>query len=327
MTGSEVVMVRLQRGKHHNLEVTLSRRISPNWPLILVVLSWGFNFVSLKVLYREIEPSAVALMRFLAMWSMLVPLCVARGLSLRYQRTDVVRVLFAGFLAMGLYMVLFMEGLHLTHPAEGAIILATSPVLTYLLASALRQEKFSFAALGFSCIAFVGVAIVIFGGATSPKSPGGDTAIKGDLVLLVSAVVWATTVVTMRPLLKKYEATQLLTLSMPGGALVMIPYGLPALLKTPVSHVSSFGWLMFAQVSILSGVVGFACFYLGVKQVGATRATLYQYFVPPTAAFFAWLVMGKSLLPVQVLGLIVLLGGVVATTQVRVASAAATELK
>lgn len=267
------------------------------------------------------NPPTVALLRFSVMWLLLAPLCTFRGLSLRYHKDDAVRILVAGFLAMGVYMVLFLEGMNRTSPAEGAIILATSPVITYLFASALKQEVFSLPALLASFTAFVGVAIVIIAGASH-----GNGNLTGNLILLVSAVVWAFCVVFMKPLLKSYEATQLLTLSMPGAVVVLIPYSLSSLLHTNFGKVSGMGWLMFAQVSVLSGVVGFSCFYLGVKQVGASRATLYQYFVPPTAVFFAWLVMGKTLAPFQFLGLVVLLIGVIATTNVRLAAAKLSEV-
>ena len=258
------------------------------------------------------DPPAVALLRFLTMWAVLVPICYFRGLSLKYNRDDALRVLGAGMLAMGIYMVLFMQGMSLTSPAEGAIILATAPVLTYLISVAVRIEQFHWIAFISSCIAFIGVGLVILGGASSS---GGS--VFGNVVVLGSAVVWSGTVVFMMPLLHRYEATQLLTLSMPGGALIMIPFGTLSLCHSNLAAVTPVAWLMFLQVAILSGVVGFACYYLGVKQVGPSRTALYQYFVPPTAVFFAWILMGKTLSPVQGIGFGILLLGVVMTSRSR----------
>jgi len=302
------------RDPYHNRRVSSTKRFSISWPLILVVLTWGFNFVSLKILYREMEPPAAMLLRFATMWALLIPVCKLRGLSLVYVAKDAVRILISGFISMGLYMVLFMEGLHMTSPAEGAIILASSPVMTYLMATALKQERFSAPALIGSSIAFAGVAMVILGG----TSADGAT-MKGNLIMLASSVVWAYCVVYMKPLLNRYDATQLLALSMPGGALLMVPYGLASLVHTNFRGVSPLGWMMFLQVSVLSGVIGFGCFYVGIKQVGASRATLYQYFVPPAAALFAWIVMGRTLAPIQMVGLVILLFGVFATTKARIA--------
>lgn len=255
------------------------------------------------------------------MWALLLPLCLSRGLSLRYRREDVLRVLVAGFLSMGLYMFLFLEGLHKTSAAEGAIILATSPVWTYLMAAALKQETFRLKGFVGSCVAFLGVAVVIAGGAASDGST-----LKGNLELLASAILWAFCVVYMKPLLKHYEATQLLTLSMPGGALLMVPYGIGSVMHLHFGAISLVGWLMFLQVAVLSGLVGFACFYVGIKQIGPSRTTLYQYFVPPTAVFFAWSILGKTLSPFQFLGFAVLLYGVVTTSRARISAEASSDL-
>jgi len=268
--------------------------------------------VSLKLLYKEIDTPAVALLRFGAMWAVLIPLCLFRGLSLKYDRSDAIRVLFSGFLAMGLYMVLFLEGMSMTSPAEGAIILATSPVLTYIISILVKAERFNAAAMLNSLVAFIGVGLVILGGSSST---GGT--VLGNLVIFGSSIVWSGSIVYMKPLLRKYEASQLLALSMPGGAIVMIPFGFHAVSVTHFAAISLAGWLMFLQVSILSGVVGFACYYLGVKQVGPSQTSLYQYFVPPTAMFFAWVLMGKTLAPIQGVGFVILLIGVILTTRAR----------
>jgi drug/metabolite transporter (DMT)-like permease len=121
----------------------------------------------------------------------------------------------------------------------------------------------------------------------------------------------------MRPLLHKYDPTQVFTLSIPGAIPVMLLYGLLPALHTDYAAISSLGWIMFAQVTIISGVVSFVCFYIGIHQIGPSRATMYQFFIPPTAAIFQWIIYGRALLPMQWLGLGVLMGGVVYTARAR----------
>jgi drug/metabolite transporter (DMT)-like permease len=99
-------------------------------------------------------------------------------------------------------------------------------------------------------------------------------------------------------------------MSMPGALVILVPYGWSAMVQTNFSAITPYAWLMFAQVAVMSGVVAFACFYTGIKQVGAAQATMYQFFVPPFAALSAWWVLGKVLLPLQMFGMIVVLGGV-----------------
>jgi len=281
-----------------------------------VVLCWGFNFVAVKVLQPMMSVEAIALLRFLVMASLLVPICWARKEPLRWERRDMWHILGVGFASMGVYMILFLEGLERTSAAEGAIVLATAPIMTYLLSCALGQEVFRLPALAGALVAFVGVTIVILGGAAA-----GHGSLLGNLIVLASSVMWSVATVMMRPLLARYKPVPLFTMSLLGGFPVMLVYGLPAVLRTDFSGVTQLGWVMFSQISVLSGVVAFVCFYEGLRQIGAAGATLYQFFVPPTAALAAWLVMGKALAPVQFIGLVVVLAGVIYSTRARAVAA------
>ncbi len=278
-----------------------------------MVVSWGLNFVSLKVLYRDMTPPAVSLVRFAAMYLLMVLLCKFRGESLRPKQGDLLPILGTGFMWMGVYMVVFYEGLNLTSPAEGAIILATAPVFTYLLAVMLKQEKFTLQALLGAFVAFMGVSIVIGAGAAS----GAHGSLAGNLLMLFSALLWAIAVVMTRPFLAKYSPTQTVTMSMPGALIVLIPYGARAVIHTDFVHISPFGWLMFAQVAVLSGVIAFSCFNEGIRQVGASVATLYQFFVPPMAALFSWWILGTTLKPIQAVGVGVVIAGVAIASMAR----------
>lgn len=289
-------------------------RIPLNLPLVVTVLFWGFNFVAVKLVYRDIPPLVVLFDRALLMGLLLAGVCRWRKLSLRYPQGDALRILLAGFLGMGVYMVLFLEGISMTSPAEGAIMLASAPIFTFFLASAFRQEAFTWPALAGNLVGFAGVVIVILGG----SSAGTHGTLEGNLITLFSAVIWALAVVVMRPLLHKYDATQAFTLSIPGALPVLLAFGLMPAIHFDYAAVTPFGWLMFLQITVMSGVVAFVTFYVGIHQIGSHRAGFYQYFIPPTAALFQWLVYGQMLSLVQWGGLLVLLLGVIYASRARV---------
>ena len=290
------------------IRVALRHNILMRWPnpyLCIMVLCWGFNFVAVKAVYSEISAPAVALLRFFLMSAILVGLSIRQGESLRFEPGDAPRLLFAGFLTMGLYMVLFMEGMRLTTPAEGAIVLATMPIFAYLMACVARQERFRGVAFAGGITAFLGVATVILGGAS-----GSHGSIIGNLVILASSVVWAFAAVFSKPILVKYSPLRFFTLSMVGGFPVMLIYGTTQLAHTDLTKVDLYGWGMFLHIAVLSGVVAFLCFYEGVRKIGAGRSTMYQYFVPPTAVASAFAVFGKTIVGVQWLGMVIVLAGV-----------------
>lgn len=276
-----------------------------NLPLTVTVLAWGFNFVGLKILYKEVSPEAVALLRFLGMWAILVAICLAAKESLKFPKEDRWRLLFFGFMSMGIYMVLFLEGLRLSSPAVTAIILNTSPIITMLLMAAMGHERLRAGAFLGAIIAFSGVVMVILSGSVS-----GQGSLKGNLIILLSAVAWAYCVVLMKPLLDRHSPLKVLTLSMPGALPVLLVYGLVATVQVDYGAITPMGWSMLFHVSVISGVVAFLCFYKGVRMAGGNGAMLSMFFVPPTAAIFAWLMLGYLLLPLQLIGLAVVIAGV-----------------
>ncbi|HVL39457.1 MAG TPA: DMT family transporter, partial [Fimbriimonadaceae bacterium] len=295
----------------------------PNLPLSITVLVWGFNFVAVRRLYGEgVEPvpqmtaPSVALLRFLAMWGLLWAVCKWRGDRLAYPPGQAGRILLMGFLAMGLYMVVFLEGMRTSSAAEGAIILATAPVLTLLMAVLAKQERFQVGILVGSVFAFVGVCLVVLAGAEL-----GEGKLVGNLLVLSGSFIWAWSTVVSRPLVSQHSPYVILTLSMPGALPILLPYGLADSLSLDYGAFRLDTWMMFAHVVVMAGLVGFIGFFEGVRQIGGPAAMLYQYFVPPIAALFAWLILGTHLLPLQLIGLGVVFLGVASAQRARTRSA------
>ncbi|HXH61755.1 MAG TPA: EamA family transporter, partial [Fimbriimonadaceae bacterium] len=55
-------------------------------------------------------------------------------------------------------------------------------------------------------------------------------------------------------------------------------------------------------------------YYRGLADVGPAKTGMVQFFIPPTAAFFAWAVFGGSFVPLQAIGMaIVVLGTLVSS--------------
>lgn len=280
-----------------------SSPMRPNLPLVVTVLFWGFNFVSLKLIRPdELSAGAVYGLRFALQWIALAALCAAMRLPLRAPREHRARIALVGFLTMGLYMALFIAGATRTRPTDSAVILATMPVMTWLAAIVAGQETFAIGRLLASFVAFGGVALVILGGGAQA---GGD--LLGDSLVAFGGVFWSVGVVIARPVLADVPALSFFTMTMPGALPVVLVVAGPALVRVDWARVSAVSWANLAQLVLGSGVLATACYYRGINDLGAAGATLYQYFVPVIAAGFAWSLLGQPLRPVQGLGFAILL--------------------
>lgn len=282
-------------------------------PLAMTILVWGYNFIALKVLYREVPPGPAALVRHvlmgLCLWAIV-------WFWYRHERKGLwrfdLRIWAFGALSMGVYMVLFLEALDRTSAPEGAIVIATAPLFTTLFAVLARQEAFSVRVLIGALVAFAGVGLVVFGGADFQGAH-----LLGNGLMLASAIAWALGAVVSRPLVKDRSAMVVLTQSMPAGLLVLVPYAIVGTLKVPWFSLQPETYGAFAHFTFLAGVLGFVGFFYGVQKVGAPGAMFYQYGVAPLATFFAWVFLKDALHPWQVVGMGVVMAGVVMATAAR----------
>lgn len=284
--------------------------------MLITILAWGYNFVSVKLLYAEMTPPVLALVRYFALLVFLWGTCLVLKVNTKVEKGDWPRILWSGALAMGIYMVLFLSGMSLTNPAEGAILISTTPLWAYLFSLVRRLEPFSLVGIIGTLIAFIGVVCVVTGGGID-----GHGTVLGNSIVFIAALVWTAATFTMRPLLTKYEPLPLLTLSLPGAAPILLVYGLIPTLNYDFSKLSPSGWGNLVQISVLSGGVAFVCFYHGIQKIGPAKATRYQFFVPPLAALFSMWVLKKPILPLQWLGILLVLGGVALTSFAREAVA------
>jgi drug/metabolite transporter (DMT)-like permease len=274
----------------------------------MTMFSWGLNFVAVKkVNMAGMSPAALSLSRALLMLVILLPIAIGYREKLKFESwNEAWKILGLGALSLGIYIILFLEGLSRVTPPEGAILMATAPIWALFFEAAFGMEKLRLPSLLGAILAFVGVGVVV-----SPSiTHGGKDTKLGVILVLVGAMCWALSAIASRVLVKGVSPLRMLTLSMPGGILLLLPYSLHATLNAPWSSFTFEWWGWYSWVVVLSGVFGFLWFYTGVRQCGAGGAMLYQFLVPPLATLFSFIVLGTTIYPIQALGLVMVLTGV-----------------
>lgn len=265
---------------------------------------WGLNYVCLKLIFARWPAPSAMLARFLLIWVGLVVACQLTGDKKRLDKQDALAVLYFGFVSMGVYLVVFMSGVNLTSPPEASMIFSTVPLFTALYAFLTRKEQWHSRTFAGIVIGVLGVAIIEVGDLHSVRGHW-----KGNILVLVSALLWSHMALMMPRLLKKYSPLRLFALSMVGGLPVMFAYGLGPSLRVNWGHLPAITWVEMAYSGVVSGTLGFTFFYRGVKEVGPTRATQYQMLLPVWASLFAVLITGEQLVLRYFLGGILVIVG------------------
>lgn len=164
--------------------------------LLLVSILFGINYVATKRLVAAVPPAAWVFYR-IAGGALLLGLLA----TLRRRGWPAPRLLgwlgIAGLLGVLLNQILFTEGMARTTPARSAVLNATIPVWTMLLAIAVRQERLRPRRLAAVALALAGVLVLLRADQGFPE--GGDT-LLGDLLTLANVLCFASFLVLMRAL-------------------------------------------------------------------------------------------------------------------------------
>ncbi len=277
----------------------------PHPALLFVVITWGMNFVVLKYTYMELHVQQVMLLRYvfqgIVMW------VYAWALKLNYKppKGELFKFWITGFMSSGLYMVLFLEGMARVGASQGAVCLATAPIWVSIFSVVKGHDRGRWQLFVGGALAYAGVAAVILMG-TGEK----HWTVLGLAFMLASALVWATSVVMMKPLLTDRPAVGVYVATFPGAAFILVPYAIKETLAFDYSQVGWIGWSGLAYLALIAGFGAFTAYYVGVRDVGAPKASMVAYFVPVVAAIGAWGFQGEALNLFQILGVVVLLVGV-----------------
>lgn len=279
-------------------------KLLPFLVLAIISLIWGLNFVIIKVAYRYFSPESLGLIRYVAMIPLMYLVAHITKQKANIPPRQRWRFWKAGLLGSGVYMVLFLEGMDRVSPGVGAVILATAPIWIGLFSILAKHEAFRWRLLVGTLVGYLGVVMVILG-----RMSTGSSSWLGIGLVAVSALVWAWSVIEMKPLLDEQPAIGMFASSLPAAGLVLIPYGIADTLRIDWLAVPLTGWLSLGYLVVLAGVLCFVLYYYGVQTIGSSKTARIGYFVPLVANLGGWLILDEAMTLVQFAGVGVVLVG------------------
>ena len=277
-----------------------------------IVVIWGLNFTVLKKALTAVDPLVFNALRFTFATAFLAVLWrFERG---RGQRAWAPwRILWAlGLLGHVGYQVLFIEGLARTTSGSSALLIATSPLWTAVLASACLREPSGPRVWTGLALALVGSLLIALASGTvaAGLDAEGGAVFAGNALTLGAALAWAAYTIASRAWLRYASPLALafgsMLLSTPLLWLIAAPEleGFDPLALEP--------WVWGAALYAGVGSIGLAYWLwnLLVQKVGATRTALASYLVPIVALVCGPLFLGEALAASQVAGGALILLGV-----------------
>lgn len=271
--------------------------------IILLGAIWGCSFVFNAILIREIGPIWVTALRVsigaLGCWVVMLALrkSVPRDPMLWLQLAGL------GIIAYAIPFALFP--LAQAHLASGiaAIINALTPMVTALTShfwiggEKATRTKFTGVAIG-----FVGAAILV-----SPAlASGGSSQLWAVAACLGATLCYALSLNITRSY-KHIEPTALAAVALTGAAAVAVPVAFLAEGVPVITRAESWGAAI--AIGLLSTAFTFQIMYRILPRVGATNFATTTFIAPISALLIGVTVLGETILPIQLLGMVVIFFG------------------
>jgi drug/metabolite transporter (DMT)-like permease len=284
-------------------------KIPPYVFLILATLFWAGNFTFGRVLSETLPPFGINLIRWIIACVVLVPLTLARERrivpSVSGQWPALVVMSVAGVL---LFQSLVYLSLRFTTSVNAALIAATTPIMTLLIAAVIGTDRLTRRRVVGAFLSLVGVAWIVFRGSLGALL--GLSVNRGDLMMLLAAFLWAVYTILSQRVLRSVSPLATTTIITLLALPPLIIVGGYELMTQPIGNITPVVVLGLLYVGIIASVVAFLCWNTGIEGVGAARGAVFLNLIPVFTALIAVPLLDERLGAAQLLGGLLVISGV-----------------
>jgi drug/metabolite transporter (DMT)-like permease len=279
--------------------------------LLLTAIIWGSNYSVIKFVLQEVPARAFNGLRLLiasTVFLVVIGATARRDHVRRLTARDWAVVTLLGIVGQFLYQILFVAGLERTSVMNASIIIACTPAAVSIASAAVGHERLPLAHWMGTALSFLGVTLIVGGGAAS-----GVSSPVGDLMMVACVGCWTVYTVAGRPLLASYSPIVITGLSMAIGTAIFLPFATADFARTPWADVRVVAWVCVVFSSLLALNFAYTSWYLGVRQLGSSRTSIYSNVVPVAALVVAMAWLGERLVGMRLAGALLVAAGVVLT--------------
>lgn len=239
--------------------------------LVLSIVLWGANFNLSQPALAELHPLVAAAGRFVV--AALVMLVIV---AVRRERLPLLRFgrayLLLGTVGIAGFNVMFFFGMQGTSPVNGALIMATNPLVTALLAAAFLGERPSRRQMLALPVALAGVAFVLLGNGNSLHLAPGDT------LMLGANICWASYNVLVRRVMPPVSGVVNTAGVMVMGAVVLSAIAWVADAPLVMPSAGAAGAVL--GMAVCGSVLGYLFYNAALARLGAGKTALFLNLVP-----------------------------------------------
>ncbi len=267
----------------------------------------GAAMVASRYVIVQTEPASLALLRYvIGSLGLIPPFLLIRWV--RFAGRDLLPIALLGIGQFGILIALLNYGLQYIGSGLGALLFASFPLMTMVIAAGLRLEAMTLAKTAGVLLTIIGVGLAVSDRLVLPDA--GSDVILGMVAVLGSALTGAVCSVFYRPYLQKYPPLQVGVFAMLASVVFLVlPAAGEGFFRAPPSFTAA-GWTAVAFIGLASSLGYYAWLY-ALKHATPTRVALFLALGPVVAAGLGAALLGETLTPLFLLGLAAVVCGLV----------------
>ncbi len=251
--------------------------------LLAVGIIYGLNYSIAKLVMNGgyVGPSGFILFRVLFGVLFFTALLRSKVFYFPFTKSEWIRIAICGALGVAINQLSFFRGLEITSPINAALILTLTPMIVLILSFLFRREVFKwYKLLGVLSGAF-GAALLITNGFKTIEFSAFN---KGDLLVFVNVVSYASYLIVVVPLIQKYDALVVVRAVFLLGLLYVTPFGIQEALMVDWSQFDLNVLVSFSYVLLCTTGLAYWLNAYALKIVSAPIVSIYIYLQPLVAA-------------------------------------------
>jgi len=271
----------------------------------------GLAIVASRYVIDQTTPVTLALLRYGVGFLCLAPVVLITSRSW-FRARDLLPIAVLGILQFGILVALLNLALLYISSAQTALMFATFPLQTMILAAVFGVETLTWQKSMGIVLTIIGITVVL--GDTLLQNTGTPDAWIGFTAAGLSAFCGAICSICYRSYLQIYQAQNIAALAMLAsvGFLLIISVvegGLP-----DVARISMTGYAVILFIGV-SSALGYFAWLWALKYMSPTRVTMYLSLSPITSAFFGVIFLSETLNLNLALGIALVISGLLLALQ------------
>jgi len=278
--------------------------------LSFAVFNWAVNTVIARGVIFEIRPLALSFFRWFSALIIIFPF------SLPHLKNDFPMIMenlkylfILSIFSVAVYNSVLYIGARYTTATNIALVGASMPGITILLAWIINNEKPGILQIYGAIISLLGMIVIIAKGSfmvllNFEFNPG-------DILVILAISSWALYSVLLRKKEIHVHPVSLLTTLIFMGSFCIFPFYLLEYNNFGGFDLNTSTFIIFLFLAVFPSVLSYISWNFGVKIAGSGRASLFMYLLPVFTSVIAYFFLGESLMTYHIFGGLFILTGLI----------------